>query len=439
MLVYSTEITPRLKYIFNYLLIDLIGIHEVTFTSDLNNYLSYTHPKIAYCRDYIENGIYFESTNLLFEKEIIPLSPKCFVYKNLPAFFKTTNPKSTLPFDLFAASFYLISRYEEYLPFKKDDFGRFSAKESLAYKNGFLNRPVVNEYAVLLKNSILEKYPTLKTNQPKFEYINTFDIDSIYAFKGKGFLRTFGGFIKDIASLNTKQLVKRYQVVFKNQKDPLDVFNELFNVLEKYPFKTIFFILSGKYGKYDKNIPLTNQYFKKLIHTFSNNYLLGIHPSYASNLNKKLLQNELSNLQSIANCSVNLSRQHYLKLQFPETYETLLSLNIHNDYTMGFHDANGFRASCCRPFKFFNLKTNEETSLTIHPFCFMDATFRYYKNSSIASAFEEIKQLIDINHKYNGLCYALWHNDILSDYFPWENWHKLFEMTNEYVFKKYKS
>ncbi len=67
-------------------------------------------------------------------------------FKELPTFYQT-NDNSDLPFDPFAASFYLVSRYEEYLPYQPDQFGRFPAKASVAYQNGFLKKPVVNHYA----------------------------------------------------------------------------------------------------------------------------------------------------------------------------------------------------------------------------------------------------------------------------------------------------
>ena len=72
---------------------------------------------------------------------------------------------STFPFDIFGASFFMLSRYEEYLPHIKDEYGRFEAKESLAFKYGFLEIPIVDKWVQILKIEILKKYPSV--NFPK--------------------------------------------------------------------------------------------------------------------------------------------------------------------------------------------------------------------------------------------------------------------------------
>jgi hypothetical protein len=49
--------------------------------------------------------------------------------------------------DIVAGAFFLLSRYEETIVRTTDTFGRFPAESSVAYQEGFLQEPVVNQYA----------------------------------------------------------------------------------------------------------------------------------------------------------------------------------------------------------------------------------------------------------------------------------------------------
>src|SRR5665647_1001215 len=83
-----------------------------------------------------------------------------------------------LQFDLFSACFYLLSRYEEYLPFVPDQYGRFEADQSLAFRNGFLEEPVIDQWLMLFKKTLQQKFPDLVFPVHKFRFFSTFDIDN---------------------------------------------------------------------------------------------------------------------------------------------------------------------------------------------------------------------------------------------------------------------
>src|SRR5204863_517356 len=82
-----------------------------------------------------------EPCGLLFETGVMEHAIKWFEVngsredKSYKAFFKTAGD---YPFDIFAASFYLLSRYEEYLPHQKDIYGRYAHQNSLAFKENVL-------------------------------------------------------------------------------------------------------------------------------------------------------------------------------------------------------------------------------------------------------------------------------------------------------------
>ena len=135
-LVYTHKITPRLKYAFKHIITRVLGV-PVKFTTTIEEFIAHDSVKISYTKQPLSNEIFIRSHDLIFEQGLSDLDINVQDWDETKCFF-TTNEKSSIPFDIFAATFYLLSRYEEYLPHVKDNYGRFMAEESLAFKNGFL-------------------------------------------------------------------------------------------------------------------------------------------------------------------------------------------------------------------------------------------------------------------------------------------------------------
>ena len=231
LLVYTHNLTPRVKYVFRQIFTQILGI-KVTFSTDKHFFLNSNDPKISYTHSKLKEELFFQSHPILFEKGVVERNINISKYNDLPCFFLVKN--STLSFDPFGATFYMLTRYEEYLPHIKDKFGRFEAKESLAYKHGFLNKPVVDQWAQILKLALIKKYPQLKFPTKKFKFINTIDIDSAYLYLEKGIIRTLGASLVDIFLFNYSNLLKRLKVIFGLEKDPYDNFNYILQLSKKY-------------------------------------------------------------------------------------------------------------------------------------------------------------------------------------------------------------
>jgi hypothetical protein len=185
--------------------------------------------------------------------------------------------------------------------------------------------------------------------------------------------------------------------------------------------------LVGDYGTYDKNISVKNENFQELISTISENNDIGVHPSYASSNNTEKIAKEKNRLRAISQKKIIKSRQHYLKLNLPNTYHNLINNGIIEDHTMGYAEQPGFRASICSPFYFYDLEKEKETELEIFPFAVMEATFKYYKKYSPEMA---IKHIVDLMHKVkelDGTFISVWHNESLSDKDIWKGWKIVYE------------
>ncbi|MFY9309106.1 MAG: polysaccharide deacetylase family protein [Bacteroidia bacterium] len=431
LLIYTHKITHRVKYILNLVFTDVLGV-AFELTTDTEVFKRYNGPKLSYTLNPVCDELFFTSRGLLFEHGITEQNISVFDFKNVKVFF-ATGKASALPFDVFAASFYLVTRYEEYLPHIRDEHDRFIAEDSLAFTNGFLHKPVVNIWIMWIKELLQNKYPQLILPERKYEFISTIDIDNAYAYREKGFTRSVGGYLKSLSKLSMSEMTERTKVLLGLKKDPYDTYAFQLEMIKKHKLKAIYFFLLGDYGVNDKNLPIESKKFQSLIKMLGDYAQVGIHPSYGSNSSKEQLKKEVERLAKVLHRDVTKSRQHFLKLTLPETYRNLIDLDITDDYTMGFASQVGFRASICSSFNFYDLDMELETKLKVHPFAVMEGTLKYYMNVYPEDAMEKIKPLVDEVRAVSGQFISLWHNDTLNDQKLWAGWKEVYEEMVNYA------
>lgn len=424
LLVFTKTVTPRLKYIFDFFIKDLMGF-EYQVTQNKEEFKSYAGARLSYCTEPVDNEIFIYSEKLLFEKGIEDQQLSVFEWDGVKALF-ATHPKYTIPFDVFAAAFYLVSRYEEYLPHLRDSHDRFIETESIAWQKNFLQKPIVNIWAQKLRKIICDRFPSLKFIQQPYRYISTVDIDNAYAYREKGIMRTAGSYAKNVTELNFKQIAERTRVLLRMEQDPYDTYDFMHDVHTKYKVHVIYFFLLGEYGENDKNLPTDNKNFQELIKSLADYGETGIHPSYGSNKKMGRLSKEIILLSKILKREVTKSRQHFLKLRLPNTYRQLIDADISDDYTMGYAGQVGFRAGTCSTFYFYDLDLEQETNLKLHPFACMDATFKYYMKTDLDKVMDIVKNLVDEVRAVNGTFISLWHNESLSENYIWKGYKKIY-------------
>jgi len=427
LLVYTHKITPRINYIFRHYFVRILQI-PITFTTKVDEFVAHNGPKITYSKTPLGSEFFIRSHDLLFEQGINDVEITMLDWGETPCFFPT-GEKSSIPFDIFAAGFYLISRYEEYLPHVQDEHDRFPSEESLAVKNNFIEKPVIDIWAYKFLELLKEKFPNYSYSTKDFEIISTIDVDAAFAFKHKGVVRTFGGFVNDFFHLRLLNFWHRFLTVFNFKKDPFYTFKEILQIKKNHNVKTLFFFLVGDYTTYDKNISASNSKFQSLIKSVADYAKIGMHPSYFSYKSFEKLKKEKLRLENIINTPVTFSRQHFLRLSIPETYQNLIDLEIKADFTMGYAKVAGFRASTCTPFYFYDLDFEIQTPLKIYPFAFMDGTLRDHMNLSNEESIQKIMQLKNEVKEVNGTFISLFHNESLSETGYWKGWSAIYKLT----------
>ncbi len=426
LLLLTASISNRLRYIADLMFCKLLGI-EARLTISTEEFAVYQGPKISYSREPMAEGPFIEASGLLFEtnisfQEVIPTT-----IDGVSVIFASGHPLSALPFDPFAAAFYMVTRYEEYHPFKKDTFGRFPATESIAWKGGFLDVPIVHLWAEILKRMLSKHYQGLKFLHPRYRFTPTIDIDHAWCYLGRPLSRTLGGFGRSVIHGRFGEVTGRLKVLTGWTPDPYDNYIYLNMVHRPHENFPLFFILFADYGRNDNNVTVTSKNFHKLLMELDQQGTVGIHPSLSSNKHPDKLEDEYEGLCEVLDRDVTISRQHFLKLSLPRTYRNLLHFGITDDYSMGYASHTGFRAGIAVPFAFFDLARNEVTPLVIHPVSLMDVTMMDYLRLNKVESMAKIENMIQTIRSVHGEFVSLWHNESLGDTGRWKGWREVYE------------
>jgi hypothetical protein len=446
---YSAKKTPRLYYTLDLLFADLMAC-DYALTDDLAEFGHWREKKqantrLVYCFYYADAPIieleqygidFLPASGLLWATDIRPQDIKMTTWADLPVGF-ALDISAALPFDLLAWVFYLVSRYEEYLPYQKDAHGRFSATQSIAQKHNFLRQPLINQLAMAWDSHIARQQVGWQVRNIKnaYYFVPSYDIDYMFAYRAKGFFRQIGGLFRAVLKLDFQQIVAKIQVWTGQKSDPFDTFAYLDQLHQKYQLNKggntpFYFFLIGDWGKYDKNIQYNQPLFSQIVVQIDKKYNVGLHPSYASNdmPENTRLRLEKKRLDALLSRPIMHSRQHFLRLNLPDTYQRLLSEAIYYDFSMGYADALGFRASIATPFAWFDLSSNQKTDLIVVPFALMDVTLKDYLGLSPAQADSEIAFFIKQYKSVGGYFVSLWHNSSFGEVGGWgADWRRVYE------------
>lgn len=427
LLVYTHKISPRLKYSFKQIFTRILGI-PVEFTTTIEDFIAHDSLKMSYTRQPLSNEIFVRSHDILFEQGISDVEIQVQDWEETKCFFYT-GEKSAIPFDIFSASFYLLSRYEEYLPHVKDEYGRFTAQESLALEHHFLHQPVIDIWAFKFRKVLEQNYPDFQFPERTYSVKPIIDVPSAYNFKLKGIMRTLGGTAKDILNFNFKKLYYRYLVLFGLKRDTYDTFKYIINKQKHSNYKFLFFFLIGDYSTYDKGVDAQKKKFITLIKQVADYCQVGLKVSYFALDDKAILKKEKKRMEAILNSSLTATRQSFSKLNLPESYRNLVELEIFEDYTMGYINQAGFRAGTCTPFYFYDLDYEIKTPLKITSYHVLD--YSLLKNQSLLDKKKALNQVINEVKKVNGEFVPIFHNYTFSDVDRWKGYKELFNIILE--------
>ena len=342
--------------------------------------------------------------------------------------------KITCGIDIFASSFFMLTRWEEHINKNRDNHNRFPATESLAFKNNFLDRPIVNEYVEMLKNMLLVLDDSLEFKKREYQLYLTHDVDFIYKWNTpKKFLRHLAGDIVLKKSINEFFLsIYNYtQMKLGRMNDPYDTFDYLMDISEKVGVKSHFFFMAKGLTNYDNNYKSDSLEASSLISKIKQRgHFIGIHPSYNAYNNKEQLKKEKQELEKNFETSITFGREHFLRFVVPTTWQVWEDNNMEWDSTVGYADKEGFRCGVCYEYSVFNIIKRKKLNLKEKPLIVMEASFMYQKNMTVELIEKSITNLTNKVKKYNGDFVFLWHNSSFNTK-EWKKFHNIYEMIVE--------
>ena len=424
MILLTDTITPRIQYIADFTA-TVIGREPFQVTTDPETFLGYNGIKINYTSSRLTlDELWIIPHTILFETRVRKFSIDMFDYKGHKAFFKTGGD---FPFDIFAASFYLLTRYEEYLPFNPDKYGRFDHETSLAFREGFLGKPLVNTWMNDLESEIQKKFSISPKHINTFQFLPTYDIDEAYSYRHKSLPRTIGAIAKSIIKGQVGQVMERAKSWNGGHPDPFDSYDWMDSLHDRFNLHPYYFFLIAKEtGRYDRNILPDQPAFRQLVKRHAQRYKVGIHPSWQSGDDASKVKNEINMLEKISGQTISASRQHFIRFTLPETFRILLNNGIEKDFSMGYGAINGFRASVTTPFFWYDLERDRRTGLQLFPFCFMEANSFYEQKDTPTGALEEMRNLYREIRTVNGTMITIWHNTFLGTGSMFAGWREIY-------------
>lgn len=331
--------------------------------------------------------------------------------------------KLVLSADIVASSYFLLSRYEEMVrPDVRDAHQRFPGKESLPYRAGFIDRPLVDEYGRILRQ--LLRNQGIEVPEPpaviKKIYL-THDVDQMAHFRNvRGML---GGVLRGLK--RRKEGSRALKSYFGNLwDDPWYTFpflfkldNDLRKKLGEERCENITFIRSsGAKLKEDKPFPdLMHPDYKMLIrYCKKKDISIGLHTSYEAGIDPSLANAEKAKLEKFAGVEIKYNRHHFLNARKPQDMQYISRAGFQHDFSLGYADMAGFRLGTCRPVQSINPLTGlVDHNLTLHSLNIMDRTLddKRYMYMNAHDAFQYCVQLIEMIANYNGELTLLWHNN----------------------------
>ena len=352
----------------------------------------------------IPSCVKYTKNEFIVEKDI-PI-----IYGN--STFSIKNSTIIVGIDIFASSFFMLTRWEEHVTKNRDKHGRFSAYESLAFKNRFLDRPIVNEYIEMLKNIIfsMDKNSKFKIQNSKLYLTHDIDIPFRYMSIKNNIREVIGDIvIRKSFKIAMDSIKRQVKVFLKMEKDPFDTYDFLMDTSENLGVKSYFFLHSSNLSKYDYS---NDKYIKQIANKIKKRgHLIGYHPSYNSSSNDKIFKKDKEKIEFIIGEKIEFSRQHYLRFEIPTTWQMCENHGMKWESTLGYAEREGFRAGVCYAYSVFNILTRSKLHLKERPLIVMDTSFPSYQEEVTPQEIQKsIIDLIKKIKKYNGDFVFLWHN-----------------------------
>tara|TARA_R110001583_G_scaffold58103_1_gene173439 strand:+ start:12394 stop:13689 length:1296 start_codon:yes stop_codon:yes gene_type:complete len=411
--------TVERKYIIDILLGEFLGLqYSIEYVNSIDYEMILSNGNKLVVRDaFFNNSLadlsYLQATNI--PAKVCYSHNQFLLEKDIPIIYGSgkldiSENEIICGIDIFASSFFMLTRWEEYVNTTRDEHDRFPALESLAFKNDFLHRPLVNEYVEMLWNMLLHLGFKEKRIEKKYELVLSHDID--FLFRGK--VRWCYDILRDFKTkFNIKHTLCNIADFFSGN-DPYDTFDYLMTVSENAPVKSHFYFMADNQSNYGTKFYLNNKPFLSIVNDIKKRgHVIGFHPGYKTYQNPEIWCAEKLLLENKLGFPVDEGRQHFLMMNIPKTLKIWDDANMKVDSSLGYADKNGFRCGTGDEFSLFDFRRREMLRLKERPLVVMDVTL--FSLGEVGEMTTEVLNLMGVCRKYKMKFTVLFHNSSMRE------------------------
>ncbi|WP_371872842.1 polysaccharide deacetylase family protein [Notoacmeibacter sp. MSK16QG-6] len=355
----------------------------------------------------------------------LPDQRQALIEPQIPVLFGSA-PGAEIPIDIFGSAFWMLARIEELSIGVLDDHDRFPGACTLAVRQGFLDRPIIDEYVALLRNELSTRFPSLRLRRSKFRMHVSHDVDAPSEFGLGMSMPWIKGVVRQVRKRrNAKGLTVAAHRLVRTPRsiepsDPMNTFEYLMAQSEMRGLKSAFYFFGGRTDpRSDAGYSLSHPAIQSLLKEIhARGHEIGLHPSYRTYLAPDVLAAEAQSL--FDNCrQLGIEqeqwggRMHFLRWRWPDTARAWNDAGMSYDSTLGFADKAGFRCGTSHEYTAFDPIRRKQMSLRLRPLIVMECTVvarRYMGLGYSEAAYELIFRLKDRCRKFGGGFSFLWHN-----------------------------
>lgn len=333
-------------------------------------------------------------------------------------------------YDILGLTYWMLARIEEIGRSDLDIHQRFPASSSHAYKFGYLDRPIVDEWLCILGQVIKCQWPGLELIQHEFSFDISHDVDRPFQYLFVNAYNMVRQFSYDLIKqtdfiLAYRQLISWFSVHLGSLKsDPFNTFDWLMSQSEEHSIQSTFYFMGGHSQKErDSGYQVQDPVIRRLLRRIHDRgHIIGLHPSYNCYKDVELIKKEFQVLKKVCHEEGIQQKQwggrmHFLRWENPTTACLLEEAEFDYDSTLSYADYAGFRCGTCHEFTMYSPKSDYHMSLKQRPLIVMDQTI-------ISEAYMGLgysDKAIEIIQKYKYKCQLvrgnftlLWHNSELQ-------------------------
>ena len=353
--------------------------------------------------------------------------PVLFGREHAPGtYFRADEGSATLGLDVFGSAFFMVTRYEESVPGgARDLHERFPAEAAVAVREGFADRPIVNEYVELLWSALQLLWPGLERAPREPRFLPSHDIDTAFCRESSAadLLLQLGS---DIVRRRDFGLATRRLGAYRrgpgqgSKHDLCDTYDELMALSEQAGTTSAFYFFGERTGlDIDAAYAPSDAALRAVLRRIgARGHEIGLHGSYRAHQEAEVIKRQLDALRAACeeegiSQTAWGSRQHYLRWETPTTWQALEDAGIAYDTTVGFSSIGGFRAGCCYEYPAFNVLTRQELKIRERPLVVMEVALLDRQQLSREDALDSVLSLKRRCELFGGDFTLLWHNSRL--------------------------